>query len=364
VAELGVGVGEGCGGPWRRPERGVVAVAHFLEPLGEALDGFALEILEGEGALLQTWGAALDASGAKESPVTRVVKLLEEMKEQLPTIEVVGNSIKVKGEHSMPYDERQYDSFKMGMQTTRGFELSHDLYIDLDMWVKNPSMKLLDVYTGMKAGVSARVSEGILQMLSGMFEAFTSKEESVAPVKAMLGDDYESVIEKLKTMLKGNEVTISVPGFDKMKEQMAKDKEDGKEQMTFNEAKAQFEEQSKAMSMTGNEYAVAALNLVQQAAAANLRFSSATVSMYDGAVKVAWTLDGIPFFNTLAHAAEETGADKLIYGSKKAEEYKIPGVQSEEQIVEIKELGKKDDSGAFANSCHALVLAMVVALMS
>jgi len=33
-----------------------------------------------EGALLQTWGEALDASGSKATPVQRVVKLLEEMK--------------------------------------------------------------------------------------------------------------------------------------------------------------------------------------------------------------------------------------------------------------------------------------------
>jgi len=36
-----------------------------------------------EGALLQTWGAALDAANAKETPVARVVKLLEEMKATL-----------------------------------------------------------------------------------------------------------------------------------------------------------------------------------------------------------------------------------------------------------------------------------------
>lgn len=48
-----------------------------------------------EGALLQTWGAALDASGAKDTPVTRVVKLLEEMKATL--------------EKEMDEDERLYD---------------------------------------------------------------------------------------------------------------------------------------------------------------------------------------------------------------------------------------------------------------
>merc|ERR1719453_2916828 len=38
-----------------------------------------------EGALLQTWGAQLDghATSAKDTPVTRVVKLLEEMKTTL-----------------------------------------------------------------------------------------------------------------------------------------------------------------------------------------------------------------------------------------------------------------------------------------
>merc|ERR1719220_981390 len=129
------------------------------------------------------------------------------------------------------------------------------------------------------------------------------------------------------------------------------------EGMTFNEAKAEFEELVEAINMTGNEYAVAALNLVQQAAAANLRFSSASVSMFGGAVKVAWTLEGMTFFNTVANAAQEAGAEKLIYGSKKPEEYNIPGVQSKEQIEEIAELGK-NGAGAFAKCCHAVALAI------
>merc|ERR1719323_1384070 len=124
--------------------------------------------------------------------------------------------------------------------------------------------------------------------------------------------------------------------------------------MTFNEAKAQF---SKVENMTGNPFAVIALNLVQQAAAANLRFSSASVSMFGGAVKVAWTLEGMTFFNTVANAATGVGADKAIYGDKKPEDYNIPGVLSEEQIAELAK------SGASAKSCHAVAWAMVAALM-
>jgi len=280
---------------------------------------------------------------------------MRELKEQLPTLMVVGSSIKLVATHLMPYDEEQYKSIQEQMKVVTRFSISHDIYLDLDKWVKNPAMKLLDVYTGMKAGVSARVATEILEMLSGMLEGITSDEQAMAPVKEMLGDEYESVIEKLKTMLQGNEVTISVPGFDQMKEQLNESMG-----MTFNDTKAQFEELSQAISMTGNEYAVAALNLVQQAAAANLRFSSASVSMFAGAVEVAWTMEGMTLFNIIGDAAEEAGAEELVYGSKKPEEYNIPGVVSDEQIEEIAELG----SGAFAKSCHSVALAVAAALMN
>jgi len=284
---------------------------------------------------------------------------MQELKEQLPKLTVEGNSIKLSVEHMMPYDQEQYKGIQQQMKTVTRFSISHDIYLDLDMWVKNPTLKLLDAYTGMKGGVSARVSEEILKMLSDKFEEITSHEETMAPVKEILGDDYESTIAKLKTMLKGNEVTIKVPGFDKMKEQM-----NGTGDITFNEAKAKFEETSKAINATGNEYAVVALNLVQQAAAANLRFSSASISMYGGAVEVAWTMEGMTIFNIVANAAQEAGAEKLVYGSKKPEEYKIPGVQSKEQIEAIKELGQKGGAGAFAKSCHAVALAIAAALMN
>merc|ERR1719220_2563952 len=130
------------------------------------------------------------------------------------------------------------------------------------------------------------------------------------------------------------------------------------EGMTFNEAKAEFEELVEAINMTGNEYAVAALNLVQQAAACNLRFSSTSVSMFGGAVKVAWTLEGFTIFNIAGNAAQAAGAEKLVYGDKKPEDYKIPGVQSKEQIEELAK------SGASAKSYHVVALAMVAALMN
>jgi hypothetical protein len=282
---------------------------------------------------------------------------MKELKEQLPKLTVEGNSIKLRGDHMMPYEQEEYKSIQEKMKVVTRFSISHDVYLDMDMWVKNPTMKLLDVYTGMKGGVSARVSEETLKMLSGIFEGLTSNETSMAPVKDIFGDDYESVIEKLKNMLKGNEVTIKVPGFDKMKEQM-----EGTGDITFNETKAQFENTSKALNMSGNEYAVVALNLVQQAAAANLRFSSASVSMFGGAVKAAWTLEGMTFFNTVANAAQEAGAEQLIYGSKKPEDYNIPGVQSKEQIEKIAELGK-NGAGVFAK-CHAVALVIVAALMN
>jgi len=198
-------------------------------------------------------------------------------------------------------------------------------------------------------------------MMSKMFQDMIDDDNSTEPVKEMLGDEYDSVVEKVKTLLKGNEVTISIPGFDKLKDQLAKDKEDSLK-LNFNDAKKMSEQMGKMMNVTGNEYAVAALNFVQQAAAANLRFSSMHISMYEGAYKVAWNLEGIKFFNTVASAAKEAGTEKLVYGDKKAEEYKIPGVQSSEQIEEIKELGK-DESGALAKTCHTVVLAIAVALM-
>jgi len=305
-----------------------------------------------------------DSNAQAKKLVENIEKIIEkflgeemrELREQLPQLTVEGSSIKLIGTHLMPYDEQQYNEIQEHMKTVTRVSMSHDIYMDLDMWVKNPTLKLWDVYTGMKGGVSARVSEGILQMLSGQFEQITSDEETMAPVKAIFGDDYETVIEKLKNVLKGNEETIPIPGFDKIKEQLAEDNPAAA--LTFNEAKAGFEEASKAVAATGNPYAVAVLNLVQQAAAANLRFSSTSVSMFGGAVKVEWTLQGMTFFNIVANAAQGAGADKLIYGDKKPEDYNIPGVVSE---AEIEKIGR---SGAFAKSCHVVALAMVAALMN
>lgn len=278
-----------------------------------------------------------------------------ELKQQLPKLIVEGNSIKLKVDHLMKFDEEEYTKLQAQMKAVTRFAVSHDIYLDLDMWIKNPALKLLEVFTGMKGGVTATVAEEILTEMANKFEEMVANETAMEPVKGILGADYQSVIEKVRTMLKGNVVTIPVPGFDKMKEQMA---QNPAANMTFGQVKTAFEGVSKQVNLTGMPHAVAALNLIQQAAAANLRFSSMSVSMYGGAVKVAWTWQGLTLFNTVARAAQGAGAEQLVYGDKKPEEYNIPGVISEGKIEEIAK------SGAFTKSFRTLALAMVAALMS
>jgi len=299
------------------------------------------------------------ASNLKTSP------LAPDIAEVGAVITSSGSSITVAFDQKVPFDAGSFAAVKDNVGKVTELSLSEDLYVDLDKWVKQPKLKLLDVFSGMRVDASAEVAQGILQVLQDFLESQTARgtqDPKTAELLSKVGD-----------ALNGKPQEVTIPGFDKMKQQMSA--QHPELQKTYEGMQQEIEvlKSEIPVLLTDEEKkqkAVAAVNLLEQMAAADLRLSEVSCSLFSGSIRLVYAVESYPLFGTMAKTVKATGVQKSVYGEKKPEEYGILGVESEEAIqaihkeseeaVESEEAIQAMHNAAFAAMRPSAVLGVLV----
>jgi type I site-specific restriction endonuclease len=172
-----------------------VAMTRFSCVLLIALPSIAVGISDGrgvigqrqEGALLQTWGKALDgtdaSSGSKDTPVTRVVKLLEEMKATLT---------KEMEEDAALYDKLACWCNNNEYEKTNAIKEAEASIADLTSSIEADTAKVAELKTTLK-----QLEEEIASNKKALAEATAMREKEAAAFHEMETESIQN-IENLK----------------------------------------------------------------------------------------------------------------------------------------------------------------------
>jgi hypothetical protein len=175
-----------------------VAMTRFSCVLLIALPSIAVGISDGrgvigqrqEGALLQTWGKALDgtdaSSGSKDTPVTRVVKLLEEMKATLT---------KEMEEDAALYDKLACWCNNNEYEKTNAIKEAEASIADLTSSIEADTAKVAELKTTLK-----QLEEEIASNKKALAEATAMREKEAAAFHEMETESIQN-IENLKAAI-------------------------------------------------------------------------------------------------------------------------------------------------------------------
>jgi hypothetical protein len=143
-----------------------------------------------EGALLQTWGKALDGTGessdSKNTPVTRVVKLLEEMKQTLT---------KEMDEDAALYDKLACWCNNNEYEKTNAIKEAESSIADLTSSIEADTAKVAELKTALK-----QLEEEIAANKKALAEATAMREKEAAAFHKMETESIQN-IENLKAAI-------------------------------------------------------------------------------------------------------------------------------------------------------------------